>query len=312
MRLGAGVSPAQKVTIATAVLVPVVTAILGVLGVMFQDWRARRTRAGKRKLALEDARRQVSFAVEWWNARQLLTGSTEAVQQATTCTMTWLEQAAARVTASEPPVAEDKTRITFGRILLFYRLQGTAANIIRGSFYVLLGLLVVYIGQMISDMLAAPRYALGDLVIIIVISLVALSLRFWAVSAQNPTRKRRRIRWMTIRRALLLYRLRQPAASLVRIIFYAWAVSLGLAVGAQIITDIGEEPNVLPNDAAGFIVVAGFAIGFRYWSASLGAAREDDSASREFSQNIDTHTTDSSTQPYWRPTLDRQPDRNEL
>lgn len=69
---------------------------------------------------------------------------------------------------------------------------------------------------------------------------------------------------MTIRRALLLYRLGRPAASLVRIIFYAWAVSLGLAVGAQIITDIGEEPNVLPNDAAGFIVVAGFAIGFRY------------------------------------------------
>jgi hypothetical protein len=307
------VSPAQKVTIATAVLVPVVTAILGVLGVMFQDWRARRTRAGKRKLALEDARRQVSFAVEWWNARQLLTGSTEAVQQATTCTMTWLEQAAARVTASEPPVAEDKTRITFGRILLFYRLQGTAANIIRGSFYVLLGLLVVYFGQMISDLLESrPSYVLGDLVIMIVISLVALSLRFWAVSAQNPTRKRRRIRWMTIRRALLLYRLGRPAASLVRIIFYAWAVILGLTFGAQIITDIGEKSNVLPNDAAEFIVVAGFAIGFRYWSASLGAAREDGSASDEFSLNIDTHTTDSSTQPYWRPTLDRQPDRNEL
>jgi hypothetical protein len=81
-------SSAQTVTIVTAISVPVVTAILGVIGVMFQDWRARKTQAGRRKLALEDARRQVSFATEWWNARKLLADSTETVQEVTASAMT--------------------------------------------------------------------------------------------------------------------------------------------------------------------------------------------------------------------------------
>lgn len=62
----------QVVTIVVALLVPMVTGVVGSLGILFQDWRARRSRAGRRKLALEDATRQVAFATEWWKARQSL------------------------------------------------------------------------------------------------------------------------------------------------------------------------------------------------------------------------------------------------
>jgi hypothetical protein len=74
----------QVVSLAAALLVPIVTAVLGVLGLMFGDWRQRRTETGRRKLALEDASRQVSFAAEWWNAKKLLAASLEAEQEATT------------------------------------------------------------------------------------------------------------------------------------------------------------------------------------------------------------------------------------
>jgi hypothetical protein len=60
----------QVVTIILALLVPVVTGVVGALAILFQDWRVRRSRAGRRKLALEDATRQVAFAAEWWKARQ--------------------------------------------------------------------------------------------------------------------------------------------------------------------------------------------------------------------------------------------------
>ena len=302
-------SSAQRITIVTAVLVPVLTAILGVLGVMFQDWHARKTQAGRRKLALEDARRQVSFATEWWSARKLLADSAEAVQEATDSAMPWLEQASARAAASELPAMEEKTRITFRRLMLFYRLQGMAANVIRGIFYLLLGLSVMFVGQTYYTIGGPSRYVYGDLVVLVVIFLVALGLRFWAVSAQSSTRKRRRVRWTTLRRALLFYRLGRPAASLVRIIFYILAIFLIFYI-SQLVEDIGTDPHSLPVDITFFIAAAGYAVGLRYWAASLRATRADGRASQKFSSNIAAGITESPAGTVGSRFPDHRPDQN--
>jgi hypothetical protein len=74
-----------------------VTAIAGILGVMLQDWRVRKSLAGRHKLALEDASRQVSFAIDWWNAKKLITDSPGAMQEVTKCADDWLEEASIRV-----------------------------------------------------------------------------------------------------------------------------------------------------------------------------------------------------------------------
>src|SRR6478672_7212377 len=94
--------------IAVAVLTPILTALLGVLGLMFGDWRQHRTQAGRRKLALEDASRQVAFATDWLNARKKLADSAEAEQKATTRAQFWLEEASALVAESKPPSADEK------------------------------------------------------------------------------------------------------------------------------------------------------------------------------------------------------------
>ena len=115
---GGSVSSEVVINIAVALLVPIVTAVLGVLGVVFGDWRQRRTQAGRRKLALEDASRQVSFTAEWWNARKLLADSPQAEQEATTRAVAWLEEASALVAESKLPSVEERPPITLRRLLL--------------------------------------------------------------------------------------------------------------------------------------------------------------------------------------------------
>ena len=46
------------------IMVPVLTALLGGLGIAFQDWRARRSQVIRRRLALDDAARQIGLAAE--------------------------------------------------------------------------------------------------------------------------------------------------------------------------------------------------------------------------------------------------------
>lgn len=180
--------PSSVVTILAAILVPVVTAILGVLAVMFQDWRVHKTQAGRRTMALEDARRQVSFAAEWWNAKKLLTESPEAEKEATVRALRWLEEASELVAVSDLPATSKKPRITFRRLLLFYRLQGRAAKVIRIFFYISLSLLIVLVLSTIIDAAAGVgAVVIVDLLVFSsVTALVTLGFRFWAVSAQNP------------------------------------------------------------------------------------------------------------------------------
>jgi hypothetical protein len=180
------VSKAQIVTVAITLLVPVVAAMAGILGVMFQDWQVQRSRAGRRRLALEDAHRQVTFAADWWNASKRLADSPEAVQEATACAAAWLERASAGVSGLEMPVVDEKRRITFRRLLLFYPLQGMSANIIRGIFYLFLATLTLGVGATITDALKSPNLVPGeDFAPLTYSALAALIFRFWAVSAQN-------------------------------------------------------------------------------------------------------------------------------
>jgi hypothetical protein len=282
--VGASVTSAQE-RIATAVLVPIVTAILGALGIAFQDWRQRRSQVGRRRLALEDASRQVSFAAEWLNTRKLLADSPEALQEATARAGAWLEEASARVQAATPPPIGERPPVTLRRLLLFYPLQGRAAKIIRGAFYGCVGLVIATTGNAITtafDPQIRSEYLLGNSTFAIATAAVALGLRFWAVAAEarRPRgEKRQRITLrrssMRFRRWLLLYRFRRRTASLVRIIFYATLVFAFFWVMAAL-TEWGTPG--FAADLSYLIAVLGYAVGLRYWAASLETTRKESKA----------------------------------
>jgi hypothetical protein len=278
--LGYSVTTAEVVQIVVAVSVPIVTAVLGVLGIMFQDWRVRRTQAGGRKLALEEASRQASFAAEWWNARRLLADSPEEMREAAPRALAWLEEASALVMESRPPRVGERPPITVRRLLLLYSLQRRTAKIIRGFFYALLGPLLYMTGYVISDTISGldTPYFLPDVIVMTVMALFTLSFRFLAgfIEKQRPGHEERRR--ITIRRALLLYRLHQRAANIIRIIFYVWIAS-AMFWALTVVAEPVEDPSWLPIGMALFIASIGYAAGFRYWAASLGTIRDTKEAS---------------------------------
>jgi hypothetical protein len=63
-------------------------------------------------------------------------------------------------------------------------------------------------------------------------------------------------------------------------------------------------------DVSFFIALAGYAVGLRYWAASLGVAPKDGRESLEFSPDIATSAAESSTQNA-QSVLDRQPDQGD-
>lgn len=299
---------AQIVPIVITVLVPIVTAMAGILGVTLQDWRVRKSQAGRRKLALEDASSQVSFAADWWNAKKLIADSPEVVQEAQKCVQDWLEEASARVIGSELPTARQRSPITLRRLLLFYPLQGRIANLIRGCFYVSLGVLISFVGFTISDVLESHQYLADDFINLIVFAILTLALRFWAVSAQNPESETHRTRPKRFRRALLLYRLHRGTASLVRIIFYGWTIFV--VWSAQDFANIARKDiERLPGQLTLLIALIGWAVGLRYWAASLARTPDIGKANDQHPAETTVFVAEeSSTKNWW----DSLPDQNRL
>jgi hypothetical protein len=265
---------AQIVTVVITLLVPVVAAVAGIVGVMFQDWRVQRSQAGRRRLALEDAQRQVTFVTAWWNASKLLAGSPEAMRESTALATAWLERTSAGIPALEMPAVAEKRRITFRRLLLFYPLPGTLANIIRAGFYLLLAALTLGVGTTISDVLEFPRSAGYDYEDVVFFALAALLFRFWAVRAENRKSRKLDLRPGVLRVAMLLYRLGGVSASVMRIAFYAAAV--GAIVWLAKTMDFWSDGKQLPHDIARMITAAGLLIGIRCWAASLGTVGRAD------------------------------------
>ncbi|WP_329117807.1 hypothetical protein [Streptomyces sp. NBC_01465] len=182
-------SAQDVVTVAVAVLVPVVTAATGILSLVLQDRRQRRSRRGRRRLAYEDASRQVSFAAEWWAAQQSLPAAPETLSAGQSQAQAWLDQASERVNEAGRQDADDEPQVTFARLLLLYGMQSRQAKIVRLGFYAGLVAMACWSLVLISEVSAhGSRDAVtGETVTMLLIAVALLLLRFWAVSADAAT-----------------------------------------------------------------------------------------------------------------------------
>jgi hypothetical protein len=163
--------------------------------VLFQDWNKHGTQVVQRRLALEDARLQVSFITEWWNAEKLISVSPERLENVNRAAALWLTEASERVAVlanASAPLATSRaragsgaSRITVRRMLLLYRFHGRPAKTIRVIFFVSLALLLLEGTSLLYD----PAYQIGsDVGASIVLAVTALALRFWAVAADSSTK----------------------------------------------------------------------------------------------------------------------------
>ncbi len=148
----------QVVGLVGALLVPVVAAVVGACAIAFQDWRVRRSRAGRRKLALEDATRQVTFAGEWWKTTGALLGpSSEALSEARARVTEWLEEASELVAQAEALRLPEPVRVSpIRRLLLLYPLRQWPAKLARVAYFISLGWWLLVLGSLTSLALDKP------------------------------------------------------------------------------------------------------------------------------------------------------------
>ena len=187
----------QIIRIALTVITPILTAGIGIAALVVGDWRERRTQAGRRKLAVEDAGRQVAFAAEWFNASKLIADSPDAQQRAAARAQAWLDEASELLAESKPPPpAEEKRSVTVRRLLLAYPMHRRGARVLRGFYYFFLGVVVLQVGGALgsafgrTDTLGIPNYFSGgliyaDLIGIFMYTLIAMAFRFWSLRVEE-------------------------------------------------------------------------------------------------------------------------------
>jgi hypothetical protein len=266
--------------IVLTIVTPILTAGLGIVALVIGDWRERRTQTGRRRLAFEDASRQVALAAEFWNASKLVANSPDAEMHAATRAQAWLNEASARVAESKPPPpGDDKPAITVRRLLIAYPMQRRSARILRGAFYFFLGFVVLQVGAAMGsalgrpDTLGIPDYFSSgviytDLIAVFVVTVIAMACRFWSlrVEESEPTAQSRHR--LTVRNALLLYRFNRPTAAIARIVFYFWTALTIVSVVGTVLNGF-EDPRLIPGDLVALAAFVGWAVGLRYWAVSL-------------------------------------------
>jgi len=180
------------------VLVPVVTAIIGVLGVLWQDWRQRRSAEARRKLAFEDAIRQVTFAEQWWRAKQSIAPpSGDSGQDTAAEPLSFLDNALRLVRSVEEPRFDHTPQPILRRLLLLYRLQQRSAKVLRVVFYLLLAFIsviaLIALGNVLAGDASTTRESLAwQLIYTVVFAVVTLVIRFSAVSIEDASERRSR------------------------------------------------------------------------------------------------------------------------
>jgi hypothetical protein len=267
----------QVIRIALTVITPILTAGIGIAALVIGDWRERRTQHGRRKLAVEDAGRQVTFAEEWFNASKVI--APDAQQRAAARAQTWLDEAAELLAASKPAKdADEKRSVTARRLLLAYPMHRRGARVLRGFYYFFLGVVVLQVSGALgsafgrTDTLGIPNYFSGgliyaDLIGIFLYTLIAMAFRFWSLRVEASRATVAPRRRMTFRRALLLYRFNGSRAAVARFVFHCW-VALTVLVAVLTVLSTVDDPRVLPSNLVAFVAWVGWGIGLRYWAVS--------------------------------------------
>ncbi len=267
----------QVIRIALTIVTPILTAGIGIVALVVGDWRERRTQAGRRKLAFDDASRQVEFAADWFNASKLIAPEDE--QRAASRAQGWLDGASELVAESKPPPDSQRKRsVTARRLLLAYPMQRRGARILRGFYYFFLGVVVLQVSGALAsafgrtDTLGVPNYFSGgliyaDLLGIFVYTLIAMGFRFWALRVEEAQPADSSQRRMTLRDVLLLYRFTGIRPRIARIVYWIW-VALTVVIVIAIAISAFDDPRVLPANLVALAAWAGWAVGLRYWAQS--------------------------------------------
>jgi hypothetical protein len=167
-------------------LVPVVTGVVGAIGVALKDARLDRDKRSLRDEALGDARDEVAFVSEWWKAHQLI-GTAES-SEATHKALAWLAEAEAKVLNTSDLKATPKREVTLRRLLLLEPMHRRGAKILRALY--LIDVVWVVLASVVTASDTASKsghgWVVSDIGVLVFFAVLGLILRALAVSADKP------------------------------------------------------------------------------------------------------------------------------
>jgi hypothetical protein len=99
----------------------------------------------------------------------------------------WLDEASARVTAAGRACSDEEPHVSASRLLLLYRMRHRSAKAIRIGFYASMGVMGIVTTGVLGDA-QDGNPIVWDVLYLILAGVLALLLRFWAVSADSAGR----------------------------------------------------------------------------------------------------------------------------
>lgn len=264
------------------VLVAIVTPAVAAVVVSLRERQSRRSAIGRRQLVLEDARAQVAFVSDWWNASRALDVSEGPAQSSSQETeklaRAWLDKASRLVADNEFILPSTEPAFSFRRLALLYEFRSTAGKVARAMFWILCGLTSTTAGATITQLISpeqsrsqwVPDYLLiaGIVIIPLTVALRFVAARVDDLAASPPDPDRQTYGFL--REVLLLRPLRGRPAAVVRVVFYlaltAYAGYLSLAIQVGMRRDLRW---FLPLSVVGVIVYGTATVGIRAWAVSL-------------------------------------------
>jgi hypothetical protein len=149
---------------------------------------------GRRKFAMDDATRQLTFAAEWWKAKLALGGSPDD-EDARAIAQSWLEDATSLASEALQPRdrPDDSYRPLTRRILLAYPFQRWTARLLRVVYYLLLVFLLFGAVTPVIEISLGRRIGeavFSTIAAVITYGLLALAVRAWAAWIENRAAKR--------------------------------------------------------------------------------------------------------------------------
>jgi hypothetical protein len=149
--------------IAGAVLVPVVTTLLGAMGILFKEWRSRRDAVRRRAYLLADATAQATFIEQWWRALRALTDAPEQLGKEAAEAESLLLAARRSIDQLPYPCEQSADRPgVLRRMLLLYRLNSTVGRIFAYLFWFCLVILLLLYLTFVTDAVHYGFYSAAD------------------------------------------------------------------------------------------------------------------------------------------------------
>ncbi|WBO64869.1 hypothetical protein [Streptomyces camelliae] len=178
-------------------LVPLLTAAMGALGILLKDRRMEKNRDHRIRRQIEFGQAEVQFIHAWLQARQLLGPLGQESQSA----QEWLDRCYAAIESSQAEVyqaevAPQKQLPVLRRLLLLRSLQGISAQIWRIIYYAAFAGVNIYVVAMavglvqwIRGVPGASDLVFGAAILAVIVWLFASAARAAAVRSDREARK---------------------------------------------------------------------------------------------------------------------------